>query len=205
MPSGIRKIPISITCLHCGVEFEWYACTTVKYCSSSCRQKFGYWRDVDTRRERNRNRREQYREDENQRRREKRAANPEQAREKARLNYLKNPAPKREAALKWQRENPDRVAMRFSKRKAREAGYVISPRDLSRQLSRQRGECYYCGVRLREIGRAHPDNLNWDHVLPLSLGGRHSKGNLVASCRTCNLRKGARFAFEWRLRLLRDR
>ncbi len=44
--------------------------------------------------------------------------------------------------------------------------------------------CQYCGLRppLRE--------LNLDHVLPRSRGGRSSWENLVTSCRHCNLRKG---------------
>lgn len=44
--------------------------------------------------------------------------------------------------------------------------------------------CQYCSVRpgMRE--------LNLDHVLPRSRGGRSSWDNLVTSCRECNLTKG---------------
>lgn len=44
--------------------------------------------------------------------------------------------------------------------------------------------CQYCGVS------PHPRELNLDHVMPRSRGGRSSWENLVTSCRLCNLRKG---------------
>jgi len=44
--------------------------------------------------------------------------------------------------------------------------------------------CQYCGL--------HPPirDLNLDHVIPRSRGGRSTWDNLVTSCRQCNLRKG---------------
>jgi 5-methylcytosine-specific restriction endonuclease McrA len=47
----------------------------------------------------------------------------------------------------------------------------------------QRGVCAYCGrtVPSRE--------LTMDHVVPLSRGGRSTKGNVVVSCKECNNRK----------------
>jgi 5-methylcytosine-specific restriction endonuclease McrA len=44
--------------------------------------------------------------------------------------------------------------------------------------------CQYCGKR------PGVKELNLDHVLPRSRGGRSSWENLVTSCRPCNLRKG---------------
>lgn len=44
--------------------------------------------------------------------------------------------------------------------------------------------CVYCGERLE------PDELTVDHVQPRVKGGDHSRGNLVACCRRCNLEKG---------------
>jgi 5-methylcytosine-specific restriction endonuclease McrA len=50
--------------------------------------------------------------------------------------------------------------------------------------------CQYCGARppLRD--------LNLDHVLPRSRGGRSSWDNLVTSCRPCNLKKGGALTHE---------
>lgn len=57
--------------------------------------------------------------------------------------------------------------------------------------------CQYCGKKpaLRE--------LNIDHVLPRSRGGRDSWENLVTSCVPCNLRKGWHTPDEANMRLLR--
>lgn len=42
--------------------------------------------------------------------------------------------------------------------------------------------CQYCGS---------PEDLTFDHVVPVSRGGRTSFENVVAACATCNSRKGA--------------
>lgn len=42
--------------------------------------------------------------------------------------------------------------------------------------------CAYCGT---------DSNLSFDHILALSLGGRHTIDNLQILCRPCNARKGA--------------
>lgn len=63
--------------------------------------------------------------------------------------------------------------------------------------------CGYCGSSLDA-----DDVSSWqiDHVVPLSRGGSDSTENLVAACRSCNLRKGSKTVEEFRksehLRLL---
>jgi 5-methylcytosine-specific restriction endonuclease McrA len=47
------------------------------------------------------------------------------------------------------------------------------------------GICHYCG---RKVGIK---NLTMDHVIPLSRGGRSTKGNLVPCCKACNTAKKA--------------
>ncbi len=44
--------------------------------------------------------------------------------------------------------------------------------------------CQYCGAR------PPTRDLNLDHVVPRSRGGKSTWDNLVTSCRPCNLRKG---------------
>jgi len=51
-----------------------------------------------------------------------------------------------------------------------------------RVLERDQWICSYCGEQATEV----------DHVIPRKVGGDHSMDNLVASCRRCNLAKGAR-------------
>ncbi|HEX3597588.1 MAG TPA: HNH endonuclease [Polyangiaceae bacterium] len=64
-------------------------------------------------------------------------------------------------------------------------------------LLRDAYRCQYCGEEpgVRE--------LNVDHVMPRSRGGRDSWDNLVISCRRCNLRKGKRTPDEANMQLLR--
>lgn len=54
--------------------------------------------------------------------------------------------------------------------------------------------CQYCGTR--------PKELTIDHVIPLSRGGADSWTNVVACCRKCNHKKGARTPDEARMTLL---
>ncbi len=50
-------------------------------------------------------------------------------------------------------------------------------------FARDRHRCSYCGKK------KNTDELDIDHVLPRSRGGPHEWGNVVTSCRPCNLRK----------------
>lgn len=49
-------------------------------------------------------------------------------------------------------------------------------------------QCAYCGVS---------DNLEWEHIVPLSRGGPDVIDNLVLSCAKCNREKSARNPIEW--------
>jgi 5-methylcytosine-specific restriction endonuclease McrA len=65
-------------------------------------------------------------------------------------------------------------------------------------FARDKFTCQYCG---RKPARSE---LNLDHVIPRSLGGRTTWENVVASCVDCNRRKGGRTPAQARLRLLRQ-
>jgi 5-methylcytosine-specific restriction endonuclease McrA len=64
-------------------------------------------------------------------------------------------------------------------------------------FTRDRYTCQYCG--------ANPprSELNLDHVVPRSLGGKTTWENVVCSCVDCNRRKGGRTPQQARLRLQR--
>ncbi|MEA1964431.1 MAG: HNH endonuclease [Candidatus Aerophobetes bacterium] len=51
---------------------------------------------------------------------------------------------------------------------------------------RDKNICQYCGKKFKT------EELNIDHVVPLSRGGKHSWSNVVCSCISCNLRKGSK-------------
>ena len=49
---------------------------------------------------------------------------------------------------------------------------------------RDGNKCQYCGKKFKS------EDLNLDHVIPVSRGGKNSWYNVVCSCVSCNLRKG---------------
>jgi 5-methylcytosine-specific restriction endonuclease McrA len=53
-------------------------------------------------------------------------------------------------------------------------------------LTRDGMRCCYCGEKKR------PRDLDYDHVLPRSRGGKTTWGNIVTSCKPCNRRKGSK-------------
>lgn len=63
-------------------------------------------------------------------------------------------------------------------------------------LLRDEDTCQYCNKRTRE--------LTLDHVIPRSRGGQSTWENLVASCRSCNGKKGNRLLKEVNMHLLRQ-
>lgn len=63
--------------------------------------------------------------------------------------------------------------------------------------ARDHDTCQYCG---RQLPRSE---LNLDHVVPRSQGGKTSWENVVCSCVPCNLRKGGRTPDEAEMRLLK--
>ena len=50
--------------------------------------------------------------------------------------------------------------------------------------------CQYCGSG---------QDLTFDHVMPRSLGGKTTWGNVTTACATCNIRKGGRMSRECRM------
>ncbi len=63
--------------------------------------------------------------------------------------------------------------------------------------TRDNNTCQYCG---RQLPRA---DLNLDHVVPRSRGGRTTWDNVVCCCVDCNIAKGARTLEQAGLRLLK--
>lgn len=44
-------------------------------------------------------------------------------------------------------------------------------------------QCAYCG---RDLKSAAPEEVNLDHLLPRSAGGKNEATNLITACRSCN-------------------
>jgi len=62
---------------------------------------------------------------------------------------------------------------------------------------RDENRCQYCGKRFK------PQDLNLDHVIPTSRGGKDNWYNVVCSCVSCNLRKGSKILAEAGMKLIR--
>jgi 5-methylcytosine-specific restriction enzyme A len=54
-----------------------------------------------------------------------------------------------------------------------------------------KGLCHYCGRS------ALPRELTMDHIVPVSRGGKTTKGNVVACCKECNNAKKQLLPMEW--------
>lgn len=64
---------------------------------------------------------------------------------------------------------------------------VVDPRSVYEE---QGGVCYLC------LCRSDFSDCHLDHVIPLSMGGRHERENTAIACATCNLSKGAKPLWE---------
>ncbi len=62
---------------------------------------------------------------------------------------------------------------------------------------RDNNTCQYCGKKFRT------EDLNIDHVVPLSRGGKNTWENVVCSCIRCNMRKGNRTLAEAGMKLIK--
>lgn len=52
-------------------------------------------------------------------------------------------------------------------------------------------KCFWCGKKIKG------SDIHMDHVVPLSRGGENTFINVVASCKHCNLSKGAKMPNDW--------
>ena len=168
-----------------------------KFCSPSCKDKNRYATSRDSRLAAVQKYRAENALEVRRRARAKYWADQEKAAAQNRGSYMRNRESRIAYAIKYQQENPEVVALTRAMRKAREA-FKITRRDHRRLLERYRHSCAYCGIRLAAWGREHANSLQWDHVLPLSRGGRDSVGNLLPVCRKCNGSKSSKLLIAWK-------
>ena len=85
--------------------------------------------------------------------------------------------------------------MNNARRRALRTGattYAFTDRDWRRMVNRFRGRCAYCDTK--------SDDLQLEHVIPLSRGGSNGAGNYLPACPRCNRSKRDRLLIEWRNR-----
>lgn len=187
--------PVVRTCQWCSSPFETTS-YAAKFCTSSCKDRARYAKHRDTRLALVQKYRQENADAIKQRARERRRADPAKVARQNRESYLRHREKRIAEAAVYQRENPQVVALTRNRRRTAER-FKVTQRDHRRMLERFRHSCAYCEVRLAPWGRANPNSLQWDHVLPLSRGGRDSIGNLIPACRDCNSNKSARLLVEW--------
>lgn len=68
----------------------------------------------------------------------------------------------------------------------------IRSKDRASVLRKTNGLCVYCGCQISDETGYHAD-----HVLPVIKGGTNDIANLVPSCTSCNLAKGAKTALRF--------
>lgn len=100
---------------------------------------------------------------------------------------LTNPDRVRAAQKKYENSRPGWVAYKAQLRRARKKAngvFVIRAKEF---MSLYKKPCFYCGSKTEHV----------DHVIPIARGGRHSIGNLVPACASCNLSKQDKLLMEW--------
>lgn len=121
--------------------------------------------------------------------------NKQRAHERRVRFYRENKKRAVEYTRQWRKDNPQ-MARANDKRhvhrrrlwKEASGHFKITSREIADLYS---SPCVYCGSLT---------NIEMDHVVPLSRGGRHSIGNLVPACQSCNRSKSGYLITEWRKR-----
>ena len=100
-----------------------------------------------------------------------------------------NPEKRAQNAKAHRQRHPERENAKAAKRRARarkNGVFTFTQKELKKIYS---SPCFYCGSK---------KNIELDHILPISKGGRHSIGNAVSACRLCNSQKSNKLLIQWK-------
>jgi len=142
--------------------------------------------------------REKMQEYNNKYRKKRNQENPERMRLKSRKYYQEN----RETILDKRKRKAQTESGKFNnqksvnKRRALKAGATVEDFTPKEVFIRDRYICQACGIKTRPDykNKYHAKYPNLDHIIPLSVGGEHSRRNTQCLCRGCNTLKGNRHA-----------
>lgn len=125
------------------------------------------------------------------RRRRFHKARPEATAVYSRRYREKNLEKTREKDRRWRENNRDKMLAQVERRRARmmEAQGEFTGHDVIAMIKKTGRVCFYCGDNIKKF--------QIDHFIPLSRGGTNWPDNIVISCRSCNLRKGAKMPWDW--------
>lgn len=125
-------------------------------------------------------------------------ANPERRKAASAAWYAANTERHRTLNAVWRAANPERAAeirvaisQRRRARKAAVENTLTSAEE--RQLRREATHCALCGMVL-VLGGPRRLRPSLDHVVPIALGGGHTRSNVQMAHKGCNSAKGSRVA-----------
>ena len=119
-----------------------------------------------------------------------RLENPDLYRQKSAAYYQANKERHKIWHKNWLAAQPGRNAnyvRQYNIRKKGNEVFLVTNKELRKLRSKP---CYYCDSKT--AGTV-------DHVIPIKKSGRHSIGNLVPACLSCNARKNSKLLIVWRI------
>ena len=106
--------------------------------------------------------------------------------------YAANAEREQQRVSRWMNEHPENHRAADARRRARkrQAGGTHTAEDIKRQISVQKGKCWWCN-------KPCSDDYHVDHLIPLAQGGHNNPSNIVIACPRCNLSKSDKLPEEW--------
>lgn len=121
--------------------------------------------------------------------------NPELARTVWKRWDSSNPEKRKQIGRKYRIRHPEMAVRQNTIRRLRVGDfdrYQPLIDSLVREVSKlPKVVCTYC--RKKIVGKCH-----FDHIVPISRGGKHVRENLCVACKRCNLSKGPKLLTEWK-------
>lgn len=175
--------------------------TQCKECRNSYMKKYGEENKekIKERYQENKEQAKQYYQENRERVKEYYQENREKILEYNREYNKKNKERTKKRDKEWREKNRERwlilARAGVEKRRAKMSSlpHTLTIEDWEGTLEFFDYSCAYCGVSQEELEYS----LHQEHIIPVSEGGGYTADNIIPSCKTCNLSKGAKELEEW--------